>query len=41
MKDYRTLHLDTHVSKGTVCSKKWYECKWTQSTIEHYTETQI
>ena len=27
MKDYPTLHLDTHLSNGTACSKKGYGCK--------------
>jgi hypothetical protein len=27
MRDYQTLHLDTHLSKGTACSKKGYGCK--------------
>jgi hypothetical protein len=35
--NYRPLHLDTNLSKGTVCSKKGYGCKWTWDTIEHYT----
>ena len=38
---YSTLHLDTNLSKGTACSKKWYGCKWTQVTIDQYTYTQI
>jgi hypothetical protein len=41
MRDYSTLHLDTHYSKGTACSKKWYEFKWTGETIQHYTWTHI
>ena len=31
MGDYSTLHLD--YSKGTACSKKWYEYKLTCETI--------
>ena len=27
MRDYPTLHLDTHSSKGTACSQKGYGCK--------------
>jgi hypothetical protein len=34
---YSTLHLDTNLSKGTACSKKWYGCKWTQVTMNQYT----
>ena len=41
MRDYPTLHSDTNSSKGTVCSKKGYGCKWTWETIQHYTQTQI
>jgi hypothetical protein len=41
MKDYRPLHLDTNLSKGTVCSKKGYGCKWTWDAIEHYTSKGI
>jgi hypothetical protein len=26
-RDYPTLHLDTHESKGTACSNKEYGCK--------------
>jgi len=37
MRDYLTLHLDTHYSKGTVCCKKGYGCKWTCETTQHYT----
>jgi hypothetical protein len=37
MRDYPTLHSDTNSSKGTVCSKKGYGCKWTLETIQHYT----
>jgi hypothetical protein len=37
MRDYLTLHLDINQSKGTACSKKGYECKWTWETIKHYT----
>ena len=33
---YSTLHLDTNLSKGTACSKKWYGCKWTQVTVVTY-----
>jgi hypothetical protein len=29
MRDYLTLHLDTHLSKVTACSKKGHGCKWT------------
>jgi hypothetical protein len=29
MREYLTLHLDIHESKGTTCSKKGYGCKWT------------
>jgi hypothetical protein len=41
MRDFPTLHLDTHSSKGTACSKKGYGCKWTWETIQHYTWTHI
>ena len=27
MTDYPTLHLDTHLSKGTASSEKGYGCK--------------
>ena len=27
MRDYQTLHIDTHYSTGTACSKKGYGCK--------------
>ena len=27
MRDYITLQLDIHLSKGTACSKKGYGCK--------------
>jgi hypothetical protein len=37
MTDYPTLHLDTHLSKGTASSEKGYGCKWTWQTIQHYT----
>jgi hypothetical protein len=37
MRDYPTLHLDTKWSKGTGCDKKWYGCKWTWETVQHYT----
>jgi hypothetical protein len=40
-RDYPTLHLDTHESKGTACSNKEYGCKWTRETIQHYTYTQM
>jgi hypothetical protein len=33
MRDYLTLHVDTHESKGTACSKKVYGCKWTWEII--------
>jgi hypothetical protein len=36
MKDYRPLHLDTNLSKGTVCTKEGHGCKWTWDPIEHY-----
>jgi hypothetical protein len=38
---YPILHLDKHKSKGTVCSKKGYGCKWTCETIQYYTWTNI
>ena len=41
MRDYPTLHSDTHSSKGTACCKKEYGCKWTWETIQHYTSTEI
>jgi hypothetical protein len=28
-RDYLTLHLDTHLSKGTACSTKGYGCNGT------------
>ena len=28
MREYPTLQLDTHLSKGTACCKKIYGCKW-------------
>ena len=34
MRDYPTLTL-TQVVKGTVCSKKGYECKWTWEIIQY------
>ena len=36
MGDYPTLQLDTNVSKGTVCCKKSYGCKWTWENIQLY-----
>ena len=41
MRDYPTLHPVTYWSKGTVCSKKEYECDWTWKTIQYYTQTHI
>ena len=35
------ITLRYKLSKGTVCSKKWYGCRWTWKTISHYTYTQI
>jgi hypothetical protein len=33
MRDYPTLYLDTNSSKGTACSEKEDECKWTWGWI--------
>jgi len=41
IREYVKLHLDTNSSKGTVCSKNGYGCKWTWETIQHYTWTKI
>ena len=41
MRDYTTLHLDTHYSKWTACSKEGYGCKYIWETIQHYTLTHI
>jgi hypothetical protein len=41
MRDYPTLHLDTHESKWMACGNKEYGCKWTRETTQHYTYTQI
>jgi hypothetical protein len=37
MRDYPTLHLDTHESKWMACGNKEYGCKWTRETTQHYT----
>jgi hypothetical protein len=29
LRDYLTLHLDTHLSKGTACSANGYGCNGT------------
>jgi len=41
MREYPTLHLDKNSSKGTVCCKKGYGCRWTWEAIQHYIWTQI
>jgi hypothetical protein len=31
------ITLRHKLKKGTACSEKWYGCKWTGETIQHYT----